>query len=110
MALLKKGFKKFGHEDVRTEYFACDANHKAPAADNADLVYSHINKLDACLPAGAVIKFDGTSKAAISAGASDITAANINTSVFLLAEDFHVEDGGFVYYVVENISNLEDRA
>ena len=110
MALLKKGFKKFGHEDLRTEYFNCDANHKAPENDNEDLVGSYINRGKKCLPAGSVIKFDGSSKAAISAIASDITGTAINSTTFVLAEDFHTDDNGFVYYIVDNISNLEDRA
>lgn len=108
MALIKKGFKKFGHEDVRTTYKACDATHKAPAEDNADLVNGPLNLLEGCLPAGAVIKFNAN--IAVSAEAGDITDANINKTVFLLAEDFYSNDNGFVYYIVDNVANLEDRA
>ena len=110
MALLKKGFKKFGHEDVRTDYMAVDSTHKAPDDDNDDLVNGPLNFLEGCLPAGSVIKFDTDSKNAISAIASDVTAANMNKTVFLLAEDFYSNDNGFVYYIVDNVDNLEDRA
>lgn len=109
MALLKKGFIKFGHEDVRTEYKLCDTTHIKPDDSNTDLVNGPL-KSKKCFPAGSVIKFDETTHKAISAVANDVTSGNINTSVFLLAEDFYSDDNGFVYYIVDNVKNLEDRA
>ena len=93
---MKKGFIKFGHEDIRTDYKACDTSHIAP---------------DAIKLSGTVIKFNDTSKKAVDASDSDLmNADNINNGVYVLAEDFKPNDNGFVYYIVENVANLEDRA
>lgn len=132
--LLKKGFKKFGHEDVRTDYMAVDSTHKAPDGNHPELVHGPLNFLDGCLPAGTIItfkssaiylKYDDATKQYTrqdtDTGAAFTVPANTalpaiasetvdNSSVFLLAEDFYSNDNGFVYYIVDNVDNLEDRA
>lgn len=128
MALIKKGFKKFEKEDIRTEYKACDTTHKAPDDDHPDLVNGPLKFLEGCLPSGTLITFkssaiyldsDGDRQVASEGAAFTVPAytalpaiagENVdNSSVFLLAEDFYSSDDGFVYYIVENLNNLEDR-
>lgn len=110
MALLKKSFKVYGKQDIQTKYLAFDGTNKKPVANNnADLVFGKINPQKKCIPAGSLVKFDGTSKAVVSATASDVTNANMNTTVYMLAEDLYPEDNGLVYWVVEDVNNLEAR-
>ena len=87
----KRGFIKYECEDIRTEYY-----NKLTTAASADI------------PSGTVVKVASGAVAA-SGATSDLTAANINNTVFLLAEDVKKGDKGFVYYIVENIANLEER-
>lgn len=110
MALLKRSFKVYGKQDIQTKYLAFDGTNKKPvASNNADLVLGKINPQKKCIPAGSLVKFDGTSKAVVSAIASDVTNANMNTTVYMLAEDLYPEDNGLVYWVVEDVDNLEAR-
>ena len=107
MALLKRSFKVYGKQDIQTKYLAFDGtNKKSVANNNADLVLGKINPQKKCIPAGSLVKFDGTSKAVVSATSSDVTNANINTTVYMLAEDLYTEDNGMVYWVVEDVNNL----
>lgn len=110
MALLRKSFKVYGKQDIQTKYLAFDGtNKKSVANTNADLVLGKINPQKKCIPAGSLIKFNASTKVAESAGSSDVTNANINSTVFMLAEDLYPEDNGMVYWYVEDIDNLEDR-
>ena len=110
MALLKKSFKVYGKQDIQTKYLAFDGTNRKPvASNNGDLVLGKINPQKKCIPAGSLVKFDGTSKAVVSATSSDVTNANMNTTVYMLAEDLYTEDNGMVYWVVEDVNNLEAR-
>ena len=107
MGLLKKSFKVYGKQDIQTKYLAFDGTNKKPvASDNGDLVLGKINPQKKCIPAGSLVKFDGTSKAVVSATSSDVTNANMNTTVYMLAEDLYTADNGMVYWVVEDVNNL----
>ena len=110
MALLKKSFKVYGKQDIQTKYLAFDGTNKlSVASDNGDLVLGKINPQKKCIPAGSLVKFDGTSHKVVSAVAGDVTDAKMNTSTYMLAEDLYPEDNGFVYWVVEDVNNLEAR-
>lgn len=86
--MAKKSFIKYEYENIRTDYKNFDTNILAPAAK---------------IEARNVVAADGTSKKLVTS-----TSAVNNTSVFLLAEDVHPEDQGFVYYIVENTANLTE--
>ena len=124
MALLKKSFKVYGKQDIQTKYLAFDGTNKKsvdPDKKKSDgsLLENYplgkINPQKKCIPAGSLVKFDGTSHKLVSATSSDTVN---NTSVFLLAEDLYVPtydssgnvvdpgDPGFVYWVVEDVNNL----
>lgn len=116
MALLKRSFKVYGKQDIQTKYLAFNTTDKLPVASTyTDLVLGKINPQKKCIPAGSLVKFDGTSHKLVSATSSDTVN---NTSVFLLAEDLYVPtydssgnvvdpgDPGFVYWVVEDVNNL----
>ena len=120
MALLKRSFKVYGKQDIQTKYLAFDGTNKKPVAhNNGDLVAGKINPLRKCIPAGSLVKFDGTSKAVVAATEAEAKVDGaINNSVFLLAEDLYAPkdandttggDPGFVYWVVEDVNNLEAR-
>ena len=120
MALLKKSFKVYGKQDIQTKYLAFDGTNKKPVANNnADLVLGKINPQKKCIPAGSLVKFDGTSKAVVAATEAEAKATGaINNSVFLLAEDLYAPkdandttggDPGVVYWVVEDVNYLEAR-
>ena len=119
MALLKRSFKVYGKQDIQTKYLAFDGTNKKPVANNnADLVLGKINPQKKCIPAGALVKFDTSSKKLVPVTGSETVN---NTSVFLLAEDVYASkygsngkvselgDPGFVYWVVEDVNNLEAR-
>ena len=121
MALVKKGFKVYGKQDIQTKYFAFTDTDKLPPEDPATgslLVFGKINPQKKCIPAGALVKFDTSSKKLVPVTGSETVN---NTSVFLLAEDVYASkygsngkvselgDPGFVYWVVEDVNNLEAR-
>ena len=110
MALLKRSFKVYGKQDIQTKYLAFNTTDKLPVDSTyTDLVLGKINPQKKCIPAGSLVKFDGTSKAVVSATSSDVANANMNTTVYMLAEDLYPEDNGMVYWVVEDVNNLEAR-
>ena len=90
--MAKKAFKKFGHEDIRTDFYAFSDSQNAPAEIQT---------------AGTLVKFN---EGGTAVEASDSDLSGINKTTFLLAEDLKPEDNGFVYYIVEHVENLEDRA
>ena len=85
---IRKGFKKYEYEDIRTEYY----NLTDPAT--------------ADFKAGTIVK---VASGAVAEGDAEPEQNTINKSVFLLAEDVKKDDLGFVYYIVEDVNNLEDR-
>lgn len=84
--MAKKGFIKYEYENIRTDYKNFTTTALAPA-----------NKIEA----RNIVKFDGTSNKLVTT-----TDAVNNTSVFMLSEDVLPTDQGFVYYIIENNSNL----
>jgi hypothetical protein len=80
--MAKKSFKKYEYEGIRTEYYALTT---AAAAD---------------IEARNVVKVASGAVSADSAGTVN------NSTVFLLAEDVKKGDLGFVYYIIEDVSNL----
>lgn len=104
---IKKGFKKYEYENIRTEYknlTYTDASDKVQ-----EVAYDNTDKKP--ISAGTVIKITTSNTAVTVADAvsGDITNANMNSTVFLLAEDLKIGDYGFVYYIVEDVDNLEGR-
>jgi hypothetical protein len=105
---IRKGFKKYEYEDIRTDY----AKLVYTNADSKEVESQFAGLSGKDIKAGTVIKVaKSTTAVTVSeASANDLTSANINKTVFLLSEDLKVGDYGFVYYIVEDINNLEDRA
>ena len=81
--MAKVSFKKYEYEDIRTDY--------------KELTTSPTSKIDSrtivTLDSGAI---------SVAGSAADVD----NDEVFVLAEDVKPGDKGFVYYIVENTSNL----
>ena len=97
--MAKKKFKKYEFEDIRTEYLPFDGTHVAPAA---------------IIPSRTIVEFAaGTNVLQVSE--TPISEDNKNRTVFMLAEDAvpataKPHQYGIVYYVIENVDNLEEDA
>lgn len=97
---MKKGFKKYAYEDIRTDYFSLTtAATEGQSKVAGTIIAVTITPASGDNPETRVLTTDPTT----------ITAANLNKTQFLLAEDIKVGDSGFVYYIVEDSNNLEDR-
>ena len=89
----KASFKKYEYEDIRTEYF----NLTTPAAEDIP------SRQIVTVTSGAVAKTVNTT----GHDKGDLVVNTINnTSIFMLAEDIKIGDKGFVYYIIDNKSNL----
>lgn len=106
MAYVKK-FKKYEFEDIRTEYLPLDDTHKANT------------QAPAVIPSRTLVTFAEAADTAtvkkylqyeIIPSTADIEDDSKNKKVFMLAEDYKPGDFGIVYFVIENIDNLEDEA
>lgn len=85
-------FDKYAFEDLRTDRKEYDGvNTKAP---------------DDVIPSRTAVEFDSVSKK-LKVATTTISDTNKNSTVFILAEDVKPSDTGFVYWVIENIGNLE---
>ena len=80
--MAKKSFKKYEYEGIRTEYQPLTT------------------------AAASTIEARNTVKLASGAATLDSTGAVDNKTIFLLAEDLKKGDLGFVYYIVEDVTNL----
>lgn len=86
-------FDKYAFEDLRTDRAEYDGeNTKAP---------------ETVIPSRTAVEFDASSKK-LKIATTTISDANKNSTVYVLAEDAKPEDTGFVYWVIENINNLEE--
>lgn len=86
-------FDKYAFEDLRTDRTEFDGSNKiAP---------------DTTIPSRTAVEFDASSKK-LKVAETSISNDNVNSTVFVLAEDVKPEDTGFVYWIVENIKNLEE--
>lgn len=97
--MAKKKFKKYEYEDIRTEYLPFDSTHVAPAT---------------VIPSRTIVEFAaGTNVLKVSE--TPISNENKNSTVFMLAEDAvpattKPHQYGIVYFVIENVENLEEDA
>ena len=80
--MAKKSFKKYEYEGIRTEYQPLTT------------------------AASATIEARNAVKVTSGAAALDTTGTIDNKTIFLLAEDLKKGDLGFVYYIIEDVSNL----
>lgn len=80
--MAKKSFKKYEYEGIRTDYYPLTT------------------------AAASTIEARNVVKVASGAATLDASGTVNNTTVFLLAEDLKKGDLGFVYYIVEDVTNL----
>lgn len=91
--MAKYKFDKYAFEDLRTD---------RKEFDGVDTIAP-----EETIPSRTAVEFDATSKK-LKVATTAISDENKNVSVFVLAEDVKPSDTGIVYWVIENIKNLEE--